>query len=103
MYVMKFLLVVCYIKLICTSLVDYQHRKYIDSNAIAIFQNYGPSKCAKACARRSQCYAVNYLKSNLRCELLEVSNTENRERAEDSYSYTEKSTWNLVSVYLVLM
>ena len=98
MYVIKFLLVACYIRLIYTSIVDYQHRKYLDSNVIAIFQNYGPSKCAKTCARRSQCYAVNYSNSNLWCELLEVSNTEIRERAEDSYSYAEKSTWKLVSV-----
>ena len=98
MYVIKFLLVACYIRLIYTSIVDYQHRKYLDSNIFAIFQNYGPSKCAKECARRSQCYAVNYLNSNLWCELLEVSNTENRERSKDSYSYAEKSTWKLVSV-----
>ena len=71
--------------------------KYLESKVLLTLNNCGPTKCKRECTRFSGCDAINYVKDQLYCELLMVLDSAVGVFEKEGYSYSELSSWSLVS------
>ena len=73
-----------------------------DAEIVYVKGNVGPKMCVEDCMLLSTCNAVNYFRSELKCEFLNGFFETNLIQSNKGSSYTEIRHWHRVCIHVEL-
>lgn len=74
----------------------FNENKYSNAETVDTKEDIGPKMCIRECSRINACTAVNYFRSELKCEFLNVDFPQPLLQTKRGSFYTEIERWQMV-------